>query len=269
MRLLIYLVLALCLGVPATAQEMETRVFVLNARPAESTAEMIRPMLSPNGKIFPEARLNKLVVRDTPEVLAEIESLLKEIDVHAPQVRIFVNMNGVAQSNGSVVAVGVGGTNRNVVVSGTAGLNSSSASLQSEQNLVVMSGEKGVIHFGRDLVTVGPYVQFANGMGLLPSGVAVQTVGTGFAVEPVIVGDVVRLKVTPWMSFQGANGVSEVMVNEASTSLAVPSGQTVQISSGGYSEQVRNQSFGLIFGSARRTGSSSASVTLRPEIMNY
>ena len=98
---------------------------------------------------------------------------------------------------------------------------------------------------------------------------AVQTVGTGFAVEPVIVGDVVRLKVTPWMSFQGANGVSEVMVNEASTSLAVPSGQTVQISSGGYSEQVRNQSFGLIFGSARRTGSSSASVTLRPEIMNY
>ena len=54
MRQLIYLVLAFCLGFPALAQEMETRVFVLNARPAESTAEMIRPMLSPNGKVFPE-----------------------------------------------------------------------------------------------------------------------------------------------------------------------------------------------------------------------
>ena len=269
MRYLICLIIFFCLGVPTPAQEMETRVFVLNARPAESTAEMIRPMLSPEGKVFPETRLNKLVIRDTPEVLAKIESLLKEIDVHAPQVRIFVNMNGVAQSSGSVLAVGVGGTNRNVIVSGTAGANSTNGQMQSEQNLVVMSGEKGVIHFGRDLVTVGPYVQFANGMGLLPPGVAVQTGGTGFAVEPIVVGDVVRLKVTPWMSFQGANGVAEVMVNEASTSLAVPSGQTVQISSGGYSEQVRNQSFGLIFGSATRTGSSSASVTLRPEIMNY
>ena len=49
MRQLIYLVLTLCLVASAMGQEMETRVFVLNARPAESTAEMIRPMLSPNG----------------------------------------------------------------------------------------------------------------------------------------------------------------------------------------------------------------------------
>jgi type II/III secretion system protein len=257
------------LGTLALAQEMETRVFVLNARPAATTVDMIRPMLSPNGKVFPETRLNKLVVRDTPEVLAEVEALLQEIDIHAPQVRIFVNMNGVAQNNGSVLAVGVGGNNRNVVVSGTAVGTSSGSRVQSEQNLAVMSGERGVIHFGRDLVTVGPYVQFATGLGLLPPSFLVQTVGTGFAVEPVVVGDVVRVKVTPWMSFQGANGVSEVMVNEASTSVAVPSGTTVNIASGGYTEQLRNRSFGLIFGSAVQTGSRTSSVTLRPEIMDY
>ena len=269
MRPLTHLLLILCLCLCAWAQEMETRVFVLNARPAASTVEIIRPMLSPGGKVFPETRLNKLVIRDTPEVLAEVEALLQEIDVHAPQVRIFVNMNGVAQNDGSTVAVGVGGTNRNVMVSGTAVANSGSSRMQSQQNLVVMSGEKGVIHFGRDLVTVGPYVNFATGLGLLPQGIFVQTVGTGFAVEPVIVGDVVRVKVTPWMSFQGTNGVREVMVNEASTSVAVPSGTTVSISSGGYGEKLRNNSFGLIFGSAVRIGSGSSSVTLRPEIMDY
>lgn len=269
MKHLTCLALFLILFTLAVAQEMETRVFILNARPAESTVEIIRPMLSPSGKVFPETRLNKLIVRDTPEVLAEIETLLQEIDVHAPQVRIFVTMNGVAQANGSMVGIGVGGTNRNVVVSGTAAAGSTNSRMQSEQNLVVMSGERGVIHFGRDIVTVGPYVQFAGGLGLLPPGLVVQTVGTGFAVEPVVVGDVVRVKVTPWMSFQGGDGVNEVMVNEASTSLAVPSGTTVNISSGGYSEDLRNRSFGLIFGSATRTGSGSASITLRPEIMDY
>jgi type II secretory pathway component GspD/PulD (secretin) len=269
MRFVTPILLILGLFISSLAQEMETRVFVLNARPAASTVDMIRPMLSPNGKVFPETRLNKLVVRDTPEVLAEVEALLQEIDVHAPQVRIFVNMNGVAENNGSVVGVGVGGNNRRVVVSGTAVATSSASRVQSQQNLAVMSGERGVIHFGRDLVTVGPYVQFATGQGLLPQGFFVQSVGTGFAVEPVVVGDVVRLRVTPWMSFQGANGVSEVMVNEASTSVAIPSGTTVNISSGGYNEQLRNRSFGLIFGSAVQTGSGSSSVTLRPEIMDY
>ena len=264
-----YLLLVLCLCTLVLAQEMETRVFVLNARPAASTVDMIRPLLSPTGKVFPETRLNKLVIRDTPEVLAQVEALLKEIDVHAPQVRIHVNMNGVAQSNGRVLAVGVGGNSRNVAVSGTAAATTSRSQVQSQQNLVVMSGERGVLHFARDVVTVGPYVQFAGGLGLIPQGLVVQTVGTGFAVEPVIVGDVVRVKVTPWMSFQGADGVSEVMVNEAATSVAVPSGTTVNISSGGYSEDLQNRSFGLIFGSAVRTGSRNSSVTLRPEIMDY
>ncbi|MFA5508110.1 MAG: secretin N-terminal domain-containing protein [Vulcanimicrobiota bacterium] len=268
MRFLLAVLLLLCFGAPGLAQEMETRVFVLNARSAESTVEIVRPMLSPQGKVFPESRLNKLVVRDIPQVLAEIESLLQQIDVHAPQVRITVEMHGVAQSSGGLVAVGVDGKRRGGVT-GAVGGSSTKSNLQSQQHLVVMSGERGVLHFGRDLVTVSPYFQFANGLGLLPPGLVVQTVGTGFAVEPVVVGDTVRLRVTPWMSFQGAHGVSEVMVNDASTSVAVPSGQSVTISSGGYSEEIRNRSFGLVFGSGVRTGSQSASVTLTPRIMDY
>ena len=82
------IVLFLLFALVASAQEMKTRIFVLNARPAEATVEMVQPLLSPEGKVIPDTRLNKLVVRDTPEVLAEIEELLQQIDVHLPQVRI-------------------------------------------------------------------------------------------------------------------------------------------------------------------------------------
>ena len=254
---------------PSLAQELTTRVFVLNARPAESTIEMVRPLLSPEGKAFPDSRLNQLIVRDTPEVLAEVENLLKQIDRHAPQVRFFVQMNGVARSEAGLATVGVSSGGRRVGISGTAGSVQTQSTQQSEQNLVVMSGERGVIHFARDVVNVNPYVGLAVSAGLLPPQAVFQTVGTGFAVEPVVVGEVVRFKVTPWMSFQGADGASEVMISEASSSFAVPSGQTVTVTSGGYENALQSQSFGLIFGSASRTSSGTASVTIRPEILDY
>lgn len=257
------------LSLPAWCQDFETRVFELKARPAESTVQFVQPLLSPGGKVLPDGRLNKLIVRDTPEVIAEVEALLDEIDQHLPQVRIFVDMQGVSETRGSQVAVGVGGHVRHPSVSGTAVAGHSSSRVQSEQNLVVMSGERGVIHFARELVNADPYVQFAVGAGLLPPGFAVQTAGTGFAVEPVIVGDVVRVRITPWMSFQGGDGRSEVLVNEASSTFAVPSGQSISFSSGSYQDELKTRAFGLIFGSGTRSNQGEASVTLRPEIMDY
>lgn len=253
----------------ALAQEMETRVFELKARPAESTVEMIEPLLSPGGKVVPETRLNKLVVRDTPGVMIQIERLLEQIDQPAPQVRVTVTMDGIVENRGSNLAVGMSGNGRRVQAGGTAVVTSSSSHLQSTQDVVIMSGERGLIHFAQDLVNADPYTQFAVGVGLLPPGFAVRTVATGFAVEPVVVGDVVRIRVTPWMSFQGPGGPTQVLVHEATSSFSVPSGQTVQVSAGDYRDDFQGRAFGLIFGSARRTGQGQASVKLRPEIMDY
>ena len=258
------LMLFLILTGLVTAQEMETKIYQLNAAPAESVVETVRGVLSPGGTAAPEPRLNKLIVRDTPEVLSRVDKIIQELDQYAPQVRIYVTMHGGAQSVQSGVNVGV---SRGRVRAGV-GVGTTDSQMNSQQNLVVMSGGKGVIHVARDVVSVSPYQNFAQQLGLLPPNLVVQSVGTGFEVEPVVVGNVVRLKVTPWMSFVGPGGGQQVSVTQAGTTLAVKSGQTVTVSSGGYSQEMKNQAFGLVFGVGNGSYSTSSTVELRPVIID-
>lgn len=259
-----HLVILLLLLQSVWAQQLQTRIFQLNAAPVESVVETVRGILSPQGTAAPEPRLNKLIVRDTPEVLAEVDRLLDELDQYAPQVRIYVNMSGVSNTASSGAGVGVGRSG--VSVGGGSG--AATSTVETQQNLVVMSGGKGVIHVSRDVLVVSPYQDFAVRLGLLPPQVFFQSVGTGFEVEPLVQGGVVRLRITPWMSFLGPNGGRQIAVSEAATTVAVPSGQSVTISSGGYSQETKNQAFGLIFGVGSGSYSTSSSVELRPVIVD-
>lgn len=262
-------ILLLLLTLPLLAQELETRIFQLNAAPAESAAEMVRPLLSSQGKVIPDSRLNKLIVKDTAQVLSEVENLLTEIDVHAPQVRIHVTMHGVSQTSGASAGVVISPGRRGTRVSAGAGVGSGTSRMDSQQNLLVMSGGRGVLYVGRDVVQVAPYQHFAVHLGLLPPQLLFQTVGTGFEIEPIVQGDVVRMKVTPWMSFLGSGGAQQVRVEEASSTFAVQSGQTVTIASGGYRQDIKNRAFGLIMGVGSESTSTSSRIDLRPVVTDY
>lgn len=257
------LLLFLGLTAGALGQPLQTRIFQLNNRPAEATVEMVRPLLSPAGSVFPEARLQKLIVRDVPEKLDEVGKLLEQIDLPAPHVRIQVNMHGQSQAQGHVVAIDPRRPQQGWVAVAGGGF----AQAEAQQTLMVMSGERGLIMMARDLVTVQPYLNFCQRHGLLPSGFLVQSVSTGFAVEPVVVGDVVRLNITPWMSFVGASGREEVLATEASTFIALRSGQATTIALGGSGSEYREQAFGLIFGSRGQAVEQSGSITVVPEII--
>ena len=249
------------------AQERQLRIFQLNNRPAEATLEIVRDLLSPDGKVTAETRLNKLIVRDNPEVLAKVEKLLQEIDQPAPQVRIFVDMNGVRPVRGSSAVVGVSGNNRRVRVGGNVQAVEGQSSAHTRSNLLVMSGERGVITVGEEIVAVQPYWGFLNNLGLVPPGVVFQTVSTGFAVQPQVVGDVVRLTIEPWIGFRTAEGRGAITVQEAATTIALKSGDSTTISSTRSSNQVTTQAYGLIFGSGQLQSSTSASIIVRPEIV--
>lgn len=261
--------LFLLLSSSTFGQEFATRIFQLSNRPAEATVEMVRPLLSPNGTVMAETRLQKLIVRDFPDRLAEVEKLLAEIDQPAPQVRIHVAMSGVSPTRGHNAGVAVHGNVKHPTVDLTAQAHSGASAVDSQQNLVVMSGERGVITMARDLVTIDPYFQFASQRGLLAPNLIVQSVSTGFAVEPVVVGDVVRMTITPWLGFIGPSGRSEVMLDEASSTVALKSGQEMTIASGSSRQEFQGAAYGLIFGSTGGSTERSASITVRPEIFDY
>ncbi len=60
---------------------LETRVFSLEAVPAEDAAESVRPLLSENGKLAADRWLNALTVTDLPEILDSVKALLDSLDV--------------------------------------------------------------------------------------------------------------------------------------------------------------------------------------------
>lgn len=62
--------------------------------------DVIKSVLSPKGRIAVDARTNKLIVSDVPEVFPQIEAILAELDVKAPQVLIEAQIVEVSKSSG-------------------------------------------------------------------------------------------------------------------------------------------------------------------------
>lgn len=62
--------------------------------------DVIKSVLSPQGRIAVDARTNKLIVSDVPEVFPQIEAILAELDIKAPQILIEAQIVEVSKSSG-------------------------------------------------------------------------------------------------------------------------------------------------------------------------
>ena len=257
--------LCVCAGVLSAQPQM--KIFQLNNRPAAATVEIVRQVLTPSGTVFPEERLNKLIVKDSPEALERVGKLLEEIDQPAPQVRIHVNSTAAAESSGLQAGVAVGARGRVIGVAGNAQAANDSQNVRSDQNLLIMSGETGRIMVARDIVAVQPYLNFVQGLGLVPPGVIFQQVSTGFSVSPTVVGDVVRMRITPWMSYAGPRGLGQIEILESSTTVSVKSGDSVQIASSMGRNTREGNAFGLILGGNAQSAANAGQITLRAEVV--
>lgn len=246
------LLIALMLGTLAAAQPTELKVFQLSNRPAASAVETVRPLLSPAGTVLADEQTNKLIVRDTPENLAQVEKLLQSIDVAAPQVMITIAFEGSTDSSGTNLSGGYSSRGPNFNASGR----DSQSSSRGVQKLMVMSGEEGHLVTGSQLTYVQPYWTLTQQYGLVPPGVVFQNVTTGFAVKPRVVGDVVTVEVAPWMSYQSDRGPGQITFSEAATTVRLKSGDTIQVAGG--SQSGGRSSSGAGGGAAGRNGNLNA-----------
>jgi len=240
------LLFALLLCAPLAAQP-QLKVFTLSNRPAAATIEPVKALLQPGETVMAEERLQRLIVRAAPERLEQIRQLLEAIDVAAPQVWITVAQSANNSfSNGGLLQTGQG-----------------QQDVGSSQQLLVMSGEKGSITVGEDIPQVQPIWNFVNGLGLVPPGVVFQRISTGFSVEPTVIGQNVRLRLTPWMAYQSAKGPGRIEFSEGSTQVTMKNGETLTINNGGSSNSRQSSAFGLImgFGNAQNSSNNSLIVT--------
>lgn len=101
------------------AQAMVLEVIPLGYRTADQVIPVIQPMLAPGGSI--SGMQSQLIVRTTPENLAEIRRILASVDSVPRKLLISVRQNAQASQNerGGEISGRVGNDNARVVVPGS------------------------------------------------------------------------------------------------------------------------------------------------------
>jgi type II secretory pathway component GspD/PulD (secretin) len=262
----VFLALACLVGVPLAA---EVAVIKVNYRSAADILPLVQDLLSPEGKASVDTRTNSLIVVDTKESLAKIESFVASMDQPAEQVKVRFRFQeqGVSTDRDISASGRVSGEHGSVAIGGDRreGMHVRARDRvvnrrgNTESFISVMSGSSAYLWVGKDVPYTEQWVYFTHHYAHVVETVNFQRVETGFEVLPIVAGNNVQIEIVPRISSLERGG-QVVRFTEAATTLSVPKGQWVTI--GGTSEQSNE-----VFRDILSYGSSSTNSTLSLSLM--
>lgn len=270
----------------AWAQAMVLEVIPLGYRTVDQVIPVIQPMVAPGGTL--SGLQSQLVVRTTPENLAEIKRILASIDTVPRKLLISVRQDMQAERNarGGEISGRIGNDNASVVVPGSGDTSggrvmirqgddrvtgrvfdsSTVANERGTQTVQVLEGREAFVAVGQS----APYTQREVRRAVVGGRVVEQVVdstqyrdaSTGFYVLPRVNGDVVTMEISPQReSFtRGASGT--VQTQRMVTSVSGRLGEWMEI--GGISRLGSGQQSVLLGRTAARE-SDQRSVWVRVE----
>ncbi|HEY8151968.1 MAG TPA: secretin N-terminal domain-containing protein, partial [Vicinamibacteria bacterium] len=248
MRALAVVALAAFAAVPLSAQPLnpraaktEMRVYDLGLTDPGVAADVVRGLLSPEGRVYPDPAQHRLVVSDRPEVHARVAEALRTLNVAPRNIRIEVrarlertDRERRLEASGTVgtgpVRVGVGRQPpaHGVVIGGQE--SRARTSINARQQLLVLSG-------GRASLTVAEQVPYAEWLytwgvthGLWAQNIVWQEVGTSMVVEPRVLGNgTILVRLTPRFDYRAGGNSQAVDVSELSTEVVVREGEEITL----------------------------------------
>jgi type II secretory pathway component GspD/PulD (secretin) len=244
----------------------EVAVIRIKYRGAEELAPIVQSLLSPDGHLSIDTRINSLVIVDNPAAIRRVQGYLKRFDVPIERLRIRVRFyeKQTDDQRSAVVDGSVSGKNWRITT-GRQNKDGVEVNLEdrkraqnsvSEYFVMTSSGSPAYIAAGKEI----PYRQtwgYRIGQHRRRSGpVTYKKIETGFDVTPRIVGDQVNLKITPRVTHDTTtDGV--IRFHGAQTHLMVPLGQWVEIGgSGGQQNEIVSEIL------SRRRGDEMISLTM-------
>ena len=227
---------------PRPAAKTEMRVYDLGLNDPAVATEIIRGLLSPEGRVYADPAQHRLVVSDRPDVHVRVAEAMKTLNVAPRNIRIEVSarmertdrerqLEASGTVNSGPVRVGVG--RRPPPVTGVAigGQDSRSrTTVNARQQLLVLSG-------GRASLTVAEEVPYSEwlytwglGHGLWAQNVVWQQVGTSMVVEPRVLGNgTILVRLTPRFDYRAGGSSQTVDVTELSTEVIVRAGEEIAL----------------------------------------
>lgn len=225
---------ATTLGFPALADEQLVAIEA-RYRPAEELAELLRPLLGPFEVVIPGN--GQLIVKASPERIAEIRAVLGEIDKSPHRLLVSV----IQGSNLSLDTLNAG---LRVQGNSNAGFQASGHLYQVQgqdtggatQQVQTLDGGTATIQAGAltPVPTVSGY-----GYGV---GIDYRPMTTGFTVKPRLVGGQVLVEVDPWSERPSSQG-STIAVQGAHVQIRAALGEWVEIGGQTETTTLSQQSF--------------------------
>jgi type II secretory pathway component GspD/PulD (secretin) len=257
------------------------RVYDLGLTDVGLAADVVKGLLSPEGRVYPDPRQHRLVVSDRPDVHRRVAEALRTLDVPARNVRIEVDVAieqtgtdrgvgvtggtaGVGVGGGTVRVGGGGGRSRgDVAVTGRD--TRSTTDVHSRQQLVVLSGGEASL----TVAELVPYSQWLFTWGvahaLWSQSVQWQEVGTSLVVSPRVLGDGrILVRLTPRVDYRARDGSQSVTVNELTTEVMVREGEPILLGGVPFKDEEFRQRF--LLGVDRAGTTSRVAMTLRASV---
>lgn len=203
----VWVVLFLSLFCNYASAQTEFKIITLQHRFAESLLPVVLPMVGEGGSA--SAINNQLLVRATPERMAEIEQAVATLDVSRKNVRITIRHNDTQQAqhdrlgiSGRIrsddVRMGVGEVPR-----GRDGVQlnvdheQSSMSERGSEFVTVLDGERAFIRVGQSVPYTEQWALWSQRYLNTQQTTEFRDITTGFAVRPRYIGNQLELEIAP------------------------------------------------------------------------
>jgi type II secretory pathway component GspD/PulD (secretin) len=231
--------LAVLFAAATASADPAVEVIALRYRSPSEILPLVKPLLSPEGKISADDRTNQLIVVDRQEAIARIRQTLSALDQPASPVTIRVRFQEDREQEDRSIAAGGRISGRGGSVSAGRsrrtgdGLDvrwqdrSTRRAGDSEYFIQVLSGNWAYIRVGQDVPSSAYWMDLGRRHG---QTLAYRRIETGFDVRPVIRETLVEVEIVPRLSEMGSSDASgTVRFAEAATKLLVPLGQWINI----------------------------------------
>lgn len=236
--------------VVATAAEADSiQVIELKHRPASEVMPMVRPLLGPNDAV--SATAYRLIVRAPPATVAEIERVVREIDIARRQLTITVRhvQSGVHEHSthgvSGEVPIGNRGSvrlpksmrgNDTVIIGDPNGVQyrgserRTTGSSDQTQQLRVQDGASAYLRMGQSIPHVQRVLTLAGDRWVVSDEATLRDATTGFDVRPQLRGDNrVQIDITPRVARLSDPRRGIVDFRETATSITVKLGEWIDL----------------------------------------
>ena len=271
-RAIVWLLASLMIGGVAFAQEVVLEVIDLKYRSADQIVPLLKPLLAPGGTI--SSLQNRVIVRTTPQNLAELRKVLDAVDTMPKRLAISVRQDSVQSSSSTRTEVSgsIGTGDARVTVPGSRDRQDAAAQVRKGDNVArarisssqsastnggvqtvqVLEGNEALIRIGQSVPVRSRSVTQTPQGAQISESVEYRDADTGFRVRPRVQGDRVTLEINSRNDSVSGPGSQNLNIQRVDTVVTGKLGEWMEF--GGVDQSRTQSESGTL---SRRSGSAS------------